>query len=182
MSARATTPVAPQRLRALRSSRLTYDAVGATAARHPSGYRSLHRTTVLRRGDYGAAVEDLMGWRVHLHAGLRVAASAPRAEQDAVVDMRLGLAALSLRVPCRVVYVVDEPRRKGFAYGTLPGHPESGEELFLLQPLADGRIEFSISAFSRAATLAARLAGPVNTLLQDAMTTRYLRALDALAR
>jgi uncharacterized protein (UPF0548 family) len=31
-------------------------------------------------------------------------------------------------VPCRVVYVVDEPRRAGFAYGTLPGHPEIGGE------------------------------------------------------
>jgi uncharacterized protein (UPF0548 family) len=34
-----------------------------------------------------------------------------------------------IRVPCRVVYVLDEPERRGFAYGTLPGHPESGEEL-----------------------------------------------------
>ena len=123
-----------------------------------------------------------MGWRVHRRAGLRVAASAPRAEQDAVVDMRLGLGALSLRVPCRVVYVVEAPQRNGFAYGTLPGHPESGEELFLLQQLADGRIEFSITAFSRAASLPARLGGPVSTLLQDTMTTRYLKALDALAR
>jgi uncharacterized protein (UPF0548 family) len=161
---------------------LTYDAVGATASRHPTGYRSLHRTTILRRDDYGAAVEDLMRWRVHLAAGLRVAASTPRAEQDTVVDMRLGLGALSLRVPCRVVYVVEEPRRQGFAYGTLPDHPESGEELFLLQQLADGRIELSISAFSRAASLAARLGGPVNRVLQDAMTTRYLKALDSLAR
>ena len=37
------------------------------------------------------------------------------------------------RRPCRVVYVVDEPDRRGFAYGTLPGHPESGEELFLVR-------------------------------------------------
>jgi uncharacterized protein (UPF0548 family) len=142
----------------------------------------VHRTAILRRGDYRAAVDDLMGWRVHRRAGLRVAASVPRAEQDAVVDMRLGIGALSLRVPCRVVQVVEEPRRNGFAYGTLPGHPESGEELFLLRQLADGRIEFAITAFSRAASLPARLGGPVSTLLQDVMTTRYLKALDALAR
>ena len=30
-----------------------------------------------------------------------------------------------LRAPCRVVYVIDEPDVRGFAYGTLPGHPES---------------------------------------------------------
>jgi Domain of unknown function (DUF1990) len=37
--------------------------------------------------------------------------------------------------PCRVVCVVDEagPTSKfGFAYGTLPGHVESGEERFLI--------------------------------------------------
>ena len=38
-----------------------------------------------------------------------------------------------LRAPCRVVYVVDEPDRRGFAYGTLPGHPETGEELFAVR-------------------------------------------------
>ena len=37
---------------------------------------------------------------------------------------------------CRIVYVVDEsgPISKfGFAYGTLPGHVESGEERFLIE-------------------------------------------------
>ncbi|SIP67631.1 hypothetical protein BN9982_740001 [Mycobacterium tuberculosis] len=33
-----------------------------------------------------------------------------------------------LRAPCRVVYVIDEPDVRGFGYGTLPGHPVSGEE------------------------------------------------------
>jgi uncharacterized protein (UPF0548 family) len=34
---------------------------------------------------------------------------------------------IGFKAPVRVVYVVDEPTRRGFAYGTLPGHPESGE-------------------------------------------------------
>ena len=38
-----------------------------------------------------------------------------------------------VRAPCRVVYVVDEPDRRGFAYGTLPGHAESGEERFVVR-------------------------------------------------
>ncbi|GAA4732513.1 hypothetical protein GCM10023350_14890 [Nocardioides endophyticus] len=67
-----------------------------------------------------------------------VAASGPVADTDTVVDMRFGLGPLALRIPCRVVYVVDEPERAGFAYGTLPGHPETGEELFLLSRLGDG--------------------------------------------
>ncbi|MFC8501606.1 DUF1990 family protein [Pedococcus sp. NPDC057267] len=127
------------------------------------------------------AAEDLLAWRVHQRAGLRVAASGP-AVPGAVVDMRLGPGPLSVRIPCRVVSVVDEPDRGGFAYGTLPGHPESGEELFLLHSGADGRITFTITAFSRPATALARLGGPLGTLVQDVMTRRYLAALDRVAR
>jgi uncharacterized protein (UPF0548 family) len=31
-----------------------------------------------------------------------------------------------------VVWTVDEPNRIGFGYGTLQGHPESGEESFVV--------------------------------------------------
>jgi uncharacterized protein (UPF0548 family) len=33
---------------------------------------------------------------------------------------------------CRIVYVIQEDRRFGYAYGTLPEHAESGEERFLV--------------------------------------------------
>jgi uncharacterized protein (UPF0548 family) len=76
------------------------------------------------------------------------------------------------------VYVIDEPRRRGFAYGTLPGHPECGEEAFLLERHDDGRVTFTIIAFSRPAHALAKLAGPLVRRIQDAITGRYLRALD----
>lgn len=69
----------------------------------------------------------------------------------------MGVGPLALRIPCRVIYVIDEPERSGFAYGTLPGHPESGEELFLLQWHEDGQIAFTITAFSKGGSLPARL-------------------------
>ena len=37
-----------------------------------------------------------------------------------------------VEITCRVVAIVDEPDRFGFAYGTLPVHPEQGEESFLV--------------------------------------------------
>jgi uncharacterized protein (UPF0548 family) len=159
---------------------LTYDAVGATAATRPDGYRLVNASRILGRRDFSAAAEDLLTRRVHQRAGLRVFASGPRAEQGAVVEMRFGIGRLALRIPCRVIYVVSEPNRQGFAYGTLPGHPESGEELFLLQRHADGAISFTISAFSRPASIPARVGGPVTRWLQDVMTGRYLGALDRL--
>ncbi|SES46353.1 Uncharacterized protein, UPF0548 family [Pedococcus cremeus] len=165
----------------MQAAPLTYAAVGATASASPPGYACVHLSRILRRRDFESAVEDLMTWRVHRRAGLGVAASGS-AQPDTVVDMRLGLGALAVRIPCRVVYVVDEPDRRGFAYGTLPGHPETGEEVFLLHRHSDGHVELTITAFSRPATLLARAGGPFARWVQMAMTKRYLAAADQLAR
>ena len=43
----------------------------------------------------------------------------------------------------------DEPQSAGFGYGTLPGHPERGEEAFEVEMGADGRVFLTITAFSR---------------------------------
>ncbi len=92
--------------------------------------------------------------------------------------MHLGIGPAAIRIPCRVAYVVDEPGQRGFAYGTLPGHPESGEERFVLKQHRDGTITIEITAFSRPASRLASLGGPVARRVQQTMTTRYLRALD----
>jgi uncharacterized protein (UPF0548 family) len=76
------------------------------------------------------------------------------------------------------VYVVKEPNRVGFAYGTLPGHPEEGEELFLLERDCEHRVTFSISAFSKPATRLSRASGPFSQWVQAKMTDRYLTALE----
>ena len=177
----AVQPLPSELLAKLRAAQLTYPAVGATATAPPTGYRSLGLSRTLKRRDFESAVEDLISWRVHQRAGLRVAVSSPQVEPGAVLEMRLGVGPLALRIPCRVIYVIDEPERSGFAYGTLPGHPESGEELFLLQRHEDGQIAFTITAFSRAASLPARLGGPATRWFQEAMTRRYLTAPDQLA-
>jgi uncharacterized protein (UPF0548 family) len=161
--------------------RFTYLPVGGTAHldHAPGGQRWLRHSRPVPVG-LEAAAEVLMTWGVHERAGLRVAASTPRVVPDAVVVMHLALGRFTVpgvEVPCRVVRVVDEPDRKGFAYGTLPGHPEAGEEEFLLIRSA-GRVEFRISAFSRPTSRLARLGGPVSRRMQDFYTARYLAAFD----
>lgn len=84
---------------------------------------------------------------------------------------------LRFRFPARVVYVVDEPNRRGFAYGTLPGHAERGEEAFLVQRGDDGAVSVVIRAFSRPAHLGWWLVGPALRIAQAVFTARYLRAL-----
>ncbi|MCX5382698.1 DUF1990 family protein [Streptomyces sp. NBC_00083] len=86
-----------------------------------------------------------------------------------------------LVIPCRVVWTVRSAERIGFAYGTLPGHPECGEESFVVGREADGLVWFEVAAFSRPARWYARLGGPFTRLLQDLATRRYLRAVAAAA-
>jgi uncharacterized protein (UPF0548 family) len=172
----------PDEAARLRAAPLTYAPADlAATGQPPAGYKSFERSTTLTRKDFDAAATDLLSWRMHDRAGLRVSASELTLRKDTVVLMRLGLGPMSLRIPCRVVQVFDEPRMRGFAYGTLPGHPESGEERFVLEARDDGSIQFTVSAFSRPATRIARLGGPISSAAQYRMTSRYLRALDDLS-
>lgn len=168
------------RVAMLRAARLTYPEVGRTAGKLPHGYRIINCTRRLPTGTgFDRATRDLLHWQVQQRAGLRVAASGDQVTPDAVVELSIGIGRLAVRAACRVVYVVDEPRRQGFAYGTLPGHPERGEEAFLLESHRDGRVSFTILAFSRPASALAKLAGPLGRRIQDTVTDRYLHALDA---
>ncbi len=75
-----------------------------------------------------------------------------------------------------MVYVVSEPDRRGFAYGTLPGHPERGEELFLVER-QDGSTYAEVRSFSRPGRWFSRLGLPVVRWVQRRYVERYLDAL-----
>ncbi len=66
---------------------------------------------------------------------------------------------------CRIIYTMDEsgPITKfGFAYGTLPGHVESGEERFLIEWDRDtDKVCYDILAFSRPNHFLTRLGYPL---------------------
>ncbi|MGO4691156.1 DUF1990 family protein [Glaciibacter sp. 2TAF33] len=83
----------------------------------------------------------------------------------------------TVTAPVRVVYVIDEAARIGFAYGTMKGHPESGEESWIVEHRDDDSVWFTIRAFARPSTWYYRLAWPVLSLQQAKFTKRYLRAL-----
>ncbi|MGL5824767.1 MAG: DUF1990 family protein [Nocardioides sp.] len=164
----------------LRGADFSYDEVGCTrGGLAPNRYRSLRRSREIGIGSecFDVATAVLLSWGMHRRARLRVRASSEQVVEGAVAMLSVGPGVLSVRAPVRVVYVVDEPRRKGFAYGTLPGHPESGEEAFVVERHDDGRVTITITAFSRPASRLARLAGPVGHGLQRWVTHRYLRSL-----
>jgi uncharacterized protein (UPF0548 family) len=155
---------------------LTYSEVGATAGSLPAGYRQVCESAVIGRGRtrFEEAAATVMRWGMLRGAGLRVQANT----EVAAVGSELLVGFGPLRAPCRVVYVVDEPDRRGFAYGTLPGHAESGEELFAVRydPATD-KVFAEVTAFSRHATWWSRLGAPATSLAQRVVTKRYLTAL-----
>jgi uncharacterized protein (UPF0548 family) len=175
-AARVLPPVSAARLRA---APLTYPEAGQTAGPLPPGYCHPHRSARVGRGsaEFTAAARTLLTWQMHQRSGLRVAADSPWVSPGGVVVLGLGIGPLRISAPCRVIYAVDEPDCQGFAYGTLPGHPESGEEAFLIRLHDTGIVTATITAFSRPASLPARAAGRAGRLLQSLVTARYLRAL-----
>jgi uncharacterized protein (UPF0548 family) len=155
---------------------LTYSEVGATVGPLPAGYHHVQKSAVIGRGRqrFEDAAAQGMRWGMLRGAGVKVVATTDIAAVGSDVIVQLG----PVRAPCRVVYVVDEPDRRGFAYGTLPGHAESGEELFLVRyDPATETVYADVVAFSRHGTWWSKLAAPLTSLVQRVVTRRYLRAL-----
>ena len=155
---------------------LTYAEVGATAGRLPEGYHHVRLSSPIGtgRGRFEQAGAAVMRYGMLRGAGLRVVATTEVAEVGTDVLGKLG----PFAAPCRVVYVVDEPNRRGFAYGSLPGHAVSGEEMFGVRyDPADESVHAEVVAFSRPATWWSRVGAPVASLIQRVVTRRYLSAV-----
>ena len=160
----------------LATLQLTYHEVGATAGPLPDGYHHVRKSALIGHGRprFEEAADKVMRWGMLRGAGVRVDASSEVAAVGSEVLVGLG----PLHAPCRVVYVIEDADRRGFAYGTLPGHPESGEELFAVRyEPSTSEVYAEVVAFSRHATWWSRLGSPVTSLAQRVITTRYLTAL-----
>ncbi|MGW4719431.1 DUF1990 family protein [Nocardia sp. NPDC004260] len=158
----------------------TYSELGATRGGPPEGYHGLRLRRRIGRGRalFEQAGAQILAYGVQKGTGIFRSADTPTAELGTTVTVRLGVGPFGITAPCRVVYVLDEPDRRGFAYGTLPGHPASGEELFAVEyDSADDMVYGLIVAFSRPATWYTRLGGPVMRLTQRFVAGRYLATL-----
>jgi uncharacterized protein (UPF0548 family) len=100
-----------------------------------------------------------------------------------VVATLVSIAGVWLLNPCRVVYTRQPPGTPdvaAFAYGTLPGHVEIGEERFVvsIDPATEA-VHYEIEAFSRPARLWVRLGRPLARRIQRRFA---LASGDALRR
>jgi uncharacterized protein (UPF0548 family) len=171
-------------LQALSTAPFTYPDVGATRAGPlPAGYAHLERSAVVGHGaeQFERAGAALFDWAAQRGAGFAVRATGPASQAGAVVVLTAGFRRCGYDIPCRVVWAQTDRTERGFAYGTLPGHPESGEEAFAVRFTDDGGVLFTTRVFSRLASPLARLGGPVSRLVQSAALDRYAAAIRSAA-
>jgi uncharacterized protein (UPF0548 family) len=144
----------------------TYPNVGSTRtnAPPPVGYVVDHTRSLLGQGSatFERAHAALEGWRQFQLGWLEAFPTDTHLRAGETVIVLARVLGLWWTNAARIVYTIDEPggpvARFGFAYGTLPGHVESGEERFLVEwDRATDQVSFDILAFSRPRHLLTRI-------------------------
>lgn len=166
-------------LRVAGSAELIYDHSGSTL--DPASGRPVHRQErVLGHGDrcFTAAVDGLRSWACHVGIGALVHPADAPIEVGVTELVVLPAGPVSIVVPNRIVAVVDELDRFGFAYGTLEGHQEAGEESFVVERRPDDSVVATIAVDARPATWLTRVGAPAAAVLQRRAIRGYLRGLQ----
>jgi uncharacterized protein (UPF0548 family) len=143
----------------------TYSDVGATATSLPADY-ALDRTRIeLGQGEevYQRARRALERWKQFALGWMEAWPADTPLRPGETVAVLIRAFELWWLNAARIVYVIDESTelitRFGFAYGTLPGHVEAGEERFLIEwDRASNRVYYDILAFSRPRHILTRMA------------------------
>ncbi len=160
----------------------SYTHVGMTRDEHAPGYILDRRRVRLGEGAevFQAGCDALRGWEMFRLDWIRFFNHETPLEPGETVGVLVQVAGLWWLNTCRVVYLIEEAgslRRFGFAYGTLPGHAEKGEERFVIEWREDDSVWFEILALSRPGNWLVRLGYPYARSLQH----RFARgALDAM--
>ncbi len=155
-------------LESQRDADFSYPEVGATGKSAPRGYNVDHERYFLGQGPvaFSRGKRAIDRWEMFHNGWTHLCwpdAPIQSGTNVAMLARWLGLYSINF---CRIVYVIDEPRKYGFAYGTLPDHVETGEERFVVEWLEDGTVWYDVFAFSRPRHVLARIANPAVRGLQ----------------
>src|SRR5690606_6086098 len=157
------------------AAELTYAEVGETLT---TSARVRRRAVDLGTGAdaFDRAADGLRRWVCHAGIGARLHPAQPPLELGATMVVLLPLGPATVLAPTRIVAVVDEPDRFGFAYGTLPGHPEIGEESFVVSRAAADTVRGEVAVVARPVPMLRPVASVVRVAQRRAVG-RYLAAL-----
>jgi uncharacterized protein (UPF0548 family) len=161
----------------------SYSFVGYTASTAPRGFSVDHTRVKLGSGEavFLAATLAIQRWEQFRLGWVEAWSPETPIESGEVVGVLGRVIGLWWLNACRIVYVIDEGgpvQRFGFAYGTLPGHVESGEERFLIEwDRGENSVWYDILAFSRPRHPLARLGYPFARLMQKRFARDSVKAM-----
>ena len=171
-------------MKSLADRALTYGCPGATAPASPTwttapaGFRRYEKSVTVNGNDWTAQCEALMAWAVKTRSGFRLEDPGP---PPTTPGRRLWLTAvigpIRIREPVEVVAAFHEADRCGFAYGTLTGHPVSGEEAFILSRTPAGDTYFTLRSLTQRPAGWWRAVFPLAIAAQRFYRRRYLLSL-----
>ena len=170
-----------QFLDSLTTDTFSYPLAGATRdSARPDGYVVDHNRQFLGHGreTFERAKLAVREWKMFAVPGLKLIRDDTPIEAGrdvALLARHLGFYSVS---SCRIVYVIDEPDRFGFAYGTLSQHAESGEEGFTVEyDRETDEVWYDIYAFSRPGHWLVRLGYPYARHLQTSFAVASKSAM-----
>src|SRR5262245_41515322 len=167
-----------------RTAPFNYAEVGQSLGPTPAGYSANHGRVGLGYGEaiFNKAVEALRSWKMFDLGWVSLCRTGDEIEVGttvAALARHFGFWSLH---PARIVFLVDDDdarmRRSGFAYGTLQGHGESGEEAFIIERLhADDSVWYDLRSFSRPGRPLTTLGYPVARMLQRRFARESVRMM-----
>ncbi len=157
----------------------SYRETGASAGEFPRGFNHDRNAVRLGEGEplFIRARTALFQWAMFPPGWTAVYTAGRPVEKNGHVAVQFRLFGLWWVNGARIVYLVDERGKAGFAYGTLSNHIECGEELFYVEMRPDGSVWYGIQAFSRPRFLPARLAYPLARYFQRRFVRESLQAM-----
>jgi uncharacterized protein (UPF0548 family) len=171
-------------LQAERGLAFPYREVGATrASEMPRGFTVDHNRVLLGHGPevFARAQQAIRDWKMFKMEWLELCWTDAAIEVGSTVGVLVGHFGFWSLNPCRIVYVLEErgPVEKfGFAYGTLPGHAEIGEERFSADfDSRDSSVWYDLYAFSRPGVMA-RMGYPLARALQKRFARDSMAAMQ----
>ncbi|MEL6635488.1 MAG: DUF1990 domain-containing protein [Bacteroidota bacterium] len=162
----------------------SYPEIGASRTQGPAHYDNDHHSVYLGEGEavWNRAVAALRAWQQFPPDWTVVHPQRTPLEEGQTVAVLFRLFGMWWTNSARIVYCLDEPQRFGFAYGTLPGHVECGEECFWIERDSAGAIHYHIRAFSKPRFWLVRLAYPFARTQQKRFVRQSLARMEAIAQ
>ena len=158
-----------------------YKAINGTQSPPVKGFDNDHSFIILGQGGavWDSAKKVLQNWQQFPVLWTKIEPIAPL-QKGEVVAVLFRLFGLWFVNSARIVYTLDDDKTYGFAYGTLPGHVEKGEECFWIERNAEGEVSYHIRAFSQPAYWIVWLGYPIARYYQRRFVKQSLAQMKNL--